>query len=182
MRLTAPSWPIAASGRSIVPNDPARTRFVLGFLFSEDGTRIAVINKNRPAWQAGAINGLGGKIEAGEKPLDAMNREFREEAGVFVGLWDRFAELYGTDFEVVVFRAFSDACLHRVSTVGDERVEVMPIRDALATRHISNLSWLLPLALDRGTKPTADLGPRLVVGLYDAALLDDDEFAANDAA
>lgn len=163
--------PAAITGRTLVANDPARARFVLGFLFSEDGARVAAIIKKRPAWQAGALNGLGGKIEPGEKPLDAMNREFREEAGVYVGLWTRFAELYGKDFEIIVFRAFSDASLHRVHTAGDESVVVIPIADALAEPRLSNLSWLIPLALDHGTEPGKDLGPHLVVALYDGALL-----------
>lgn len=166
--------PAAITGRTLVANDPARTRFVLGFLFSEDGSRVALIQKNRPAWQAGALNGLGGKIESGEKPLDAMNREFREEAGVYVGLWERFAELYGSDFEVIVFRAFSDACVAQVQQAGDEVVEVIGISAAMALPHISNLAWLIPLACDRGVEPKKNIGPRLVVALYDGALMQED--------
>lgn len=62
-------------------------RYVLGFLFSEDGSRVLLIWKNRPAWQAGKLNGIGGKIEDGEQPLDAMKREFVEET-LFVGYGD----------------------------------------------------------------------------------------------
>src|SRR5690349_13991679 len=41
--------------------------YALGFLF--DGTgRVVLIRKRRPAWQAGLLNGVGGKVEPGEAP------------------------------------------------------------------------------------------------------------------
>lgn len=56
-------------------------RYVLGFAFTANG-RVALIQKQKPAWQAGRWNGIGGKIEEGESPVQAMAREFREETGV----------------------------------------------------------------------------------------------------
>lgn len=41
-----------------------------------------MVKKARPAWQAGKLNGLGGRVEEGETPVDAMVREFREESGI----------------------------------------------------------------------------------------------------
>ena len=38
--------------------------YVLGFLFSPDCKRVALIIKNRPDWQAGFLNGIGGKIDS----------------------------------------------------------------------------------------------------------------------
>jgi 8-oxo-dGTP diphosphatase len=40
--------------------------------------------KNRPEYQAGLHNGLGGKVEVDEKPKHAMAREFEEETGVHI--------------------------------------------------------------------------------------------------
>lgn len=41
------------------------------------------IKKNRPAWQAGRKNGVGGKVEEVDWCLEeAMRREFQEETGV----------------------------------------------------------------------------------------------------
>ena len=56
--------------------------YVCGFLFSPDRSRVLLIRKRRPAWQAGRLNGVGGKVEAGEALYHAMRREFREEAGL----------------------------------------------------------------------------------------------------
>jgi len=42
-------------------------RYVLGFLFSQDETRIALIRKTRPLWQEGRLNAIGGHAEEGDK-------------------------------------------------------------------------------------------------------------------
>ena len=57
-------------------------RYVVGFLLNYDRTQVVLIRKNRPAWQAGHLNGVGGKIEMGETPIEAMTREFEEETGL----------------------------------------------------------------------------------------------------
>ena len=62
-----------------------KDRYVLGFVFSLDASRVLLIWKNRPEWQKGKLNGIGGKIEEGELPIDAMKREFSEETS-FAGL------------------------------------------------------------------------------------------------
>lgn len=63
-------------------------RYVLGFAFTPDN-RVALIQKRKPAWQAGRWNGIGGKIEGAETPVLAMSREFQEETGVYIApeLW-----------------------------------------------------------------------------------------------
>jgi 8-oxo-dGTP pyrophosphatase MutT (NUDIX family) len=60
------------------------TEYVVGFVFDPDESHLLLIWKNRPAWQAGKLNGPGGKRENGETPLAAMEREFGEETG-FLG-------------------------------------------------------------------------------------------------
>ena len=56
--------------------------YVVGFLFNPDMTEVVLIKKNRPDWQKGLLNGVGGKIESGEDPITAMIREFKEETGI----------------------------------------------------------------------------------------------------
>ena len=72
--------------------------YVCGFFFSPDRGRVLLIRKRRPAWQVGRLNGVGGKIEPGESPAQAMCREFREEAGLDVGDWQPGVELTGPDW------------------------------------------------------------------------------------
>jgi 8-oxo-dGTP pyrophosphatase MutT (NUDIX family) len=44
----------------------------LGFIFDTTLEHVLLVHKNSPAWQAGLINGPGGKIEPGETALDCM--------------------------------------------------------------------------------------------------------------
>ena len=106
----------APAGKVRRTMSPANVQeYVCGFLFSPDRTRVLLIRKNRPAWQAGKLNGLGGKIEPGETPLEAMRREFREEAGAEVADWQHVLTLSGADdagsgrgWAGHFFRAFGD--------------------------------------------------------------------------
>ena len=59
--------------------------YVVGFLFEASLERVLLRLKARPAWQRGKLNGIGGKVEAGETPFYAMRREALEEAGVADG-------------------------------------------------------------------------------------------------
>lgn len=43
--------------------------------------RVLLVLKDRPEWQKGKYNLLGGKIEEGETPEEAAVRELKEEAG-----------------------------------------------------------------------------------------------------
>ena len=38
--------------------------YVCGFLFSPDRKKVLLIRKRRPAWQAGKLNGVGGKVDS----------------------------------------------------------------------------------------------------------------------
>jgi 8-oxo-dGTP diphosphatase len=53
--------------------------YVVGFLFNESLDQIALIRKEKPDWQRGKINGIGGKIEENESPEQAMRREFKKK-------------------------------------------------------------------------------------------------------
>ena len=126
--------------------------YVCGFLFSEDRARVLLIRKRRPAWQAGKLNGLGGKVEPGEDAPDAMRREFREEAGVDVASWQHVLTLRGADdagsgrgWAGHFFRAFGDVDAARATT--DEPLEVHPAARVPADT-IPNLRWIIPLMLD----------------------------------
>src|SRR4051794_18101042 len=104
-------------------------QYVCGFLFSPDRSRVLLIRKRRPAWQAGKLNGVGGKLEPGETPLQAMRREFREEAGIELPEWQHVLTLSGADdagsgrgWAGHFFRAFGDLSCVRATT--DEALEV----------------------------------------------------------
>ena len=127
-------------------------QYVLGFAFEQASAQVALIIKARPAWQAGRLNGIGGKVEPGETALQAMVREFREEADVSteVGEWDLYAVLRGDGFEVFTFRATLDSArFAQLRSCTDEAVVAIPVfSEQLATHPLSNVPWLIAAAQD----------------------------------
>ncbi|MEG3175831.1 NUDIX domain-containing protein [Sphingomonas sp. RB3P16] len=140
---------IGGTGDAVRCECPARQAYVAGFLFSADRNWLALIRKQKPKWQVGKLNGIGGKIEPGETPLAAMIREFAEEGGVVVTGWQPVAVLTGSDFIVHFFAAFSDV-IDSVMSMEAEQIEIrktnVHLRDPML---MANLGCLIPLALDR---------------------------------
>ena len=120
------------------------TEYVAGFMF--EGDRAALIRKKRPAWQLGKLNGIGGHIEDGESPLDAMVREFREETGYdTISLdWKPVAELEGMGFRVHFFYSYGD--LSKLKTTTDEEIVIVDVDYLRVCDTIPNLAWLIPMA------------------------------------
>lgn len=120
--------------------------YVVGFLFSGDGDWTLLIQKRRPEWQAGRLNGLGGKIEPGERIDDAMRREGIEEAGVDVD-WTHFLSVEYVGTLLHFFAARDEAAFRQAQPGTDEELVRIPTHWAsLAERVIPNLVWVIPLA------------------------------------
>lgn len=134
--------------------------YVVGFLFSPTAEYVALIEKQRPLWQAGRLNGIGGKIELGESALKAMRREFRDEAGADIETWRLFATMTwrGELIHFFVARAPEDIELQSLT---DERVAWYRTEYVVSdARTLPNLRWLIPLALDADeVTATVSLGP-----------------------
>ncbi len=126
--------------------------YVVGFLFDEGDSNVALIRKKRPEWQLGSLNGLGGHIEVGESPHAAMRREFREESGLDVEFWREFCVLEGDGgmsgepWKVHFFEARGH--VHRLTSMTDEQIQIVAIAELHNEQLIKNLLWLIPLALD----------------------------------
>lgn len=124
--------------------------YVAGFMFSEDMKTLALIKKDKPKWQAGKLNGIGGKIEPSELPYYAMSREFEEETGVVTNScdWTQFAKIRGGDDSWLVnfFVTISDKVFDVRTVEREEVLLVSPL--SLPDNVIFNLRWLIPLAMD----------------------------------
>lgn len=132
------------------PNSTEVIRYVAGFMFSRDRAEVALIRKNKPAWQKGLLNGIGGKIEDGESARQAMIREFWEETGSkSQESFRHFALIHGPTFSVDFFYTVGD--LNELRTMEEEQIERVRLADihVLRADMIENLPWLISLAIDQ---------------------------------
>jgi 8-oxo-dGTP diphosphatase len=137
--------------------------YVCGFLFTPEigdlgKQSVALIKKNRPKWQAGLYNGIGGKVEDGEELIHAMVREFKEETNALVPSWTPFCKLIHSaivsksmpsgPWTVHFFKAFQYI---ELSQTTDEQVRwwnVQATANRLNNYFVPNLHWLIPMALE----------------------------------
>lgn len=125
---------------------------------------VLLVRKNRPEWQAGRLNGPGGKVEEVsrdktgglyrlESPEQAMAREFLEETGVEIvaDRWRHRVTLRGDGWSVHFLTA--DALWEEVElavTLAEKSDEPMELYEVhrLPADVVPNVRWLLPLCLD----------------------------------
>jgi 8-oxo-dGTP diphosphatase len=131
--------------------------YVLGFVLDITGDYVLLIKKQKPAWQKDRYNGIGGKIEAGESDTAAMAREANEEIGMSIDVpWIRMAALKGPNFQVSVFKAYVPIDTLQSYTAQEvEPIAIFGTHALPVTEMITNLRWLIPLALD-GHPPFAE--------------------------
>lgn len=141
--------------------------YVLGFAFTGDG-RVALIRKNKPEWQAGYLNGIGGKVEGQENSSMAMVREFHEETGVLIpeDKWQFRGRMYGPNWSVFVFTS-TDASVKTVRSMESEQIILVDLddTDVLSEQTIENVQALIqlcriPTASPGGVYPRFELNYR----------------------
>lgn len=120
--------------------------YVVRFAFDENG-RVLLMEKQKPEWQKGFWNGVGGKIEKGEYAKDAICREFYEETGVTTSVlqWRLFCILkggqYPDDWKVYCYSINIEADQPK-----QQEEEIIAWYDHLPENIIDNLKWLVPMA------------------------------------
>lgn len=141
-----------------------KAMYVVGFMFCSD--HVLLVKKNRPDWQEGLWNGVGGSCNPSvletatpaEHPHVAMPREFQEETGIVTTRadWTHFVTEVGPDYLLYCYKAeiaLVDSQLPRVPATND-------VGEGLAWWDVSilvtpgiawmvgNLRWMIPLAMD----------------------------------
>lgn len=153
-------------------------KYVVGFAFND--CHVLLIQKQRPAWQKGLYNGLGGHIEKNEEPISAMVREFEEECGVVTkpSDWEQFAIMKGNDWICYCFRSRNMFDLSEVKQTTDEKHKVINAYELEKYPTISNIPALVGFAMDSNlpTLVTLDYSkPEVKTELIYRIYKDDDE-------
>lgn len=133
---------------------PSDKSYALGFAFDETLRHVVLLQKAKPEWAAGMWNGLGGKVEHGETPLQAMEREFEEECGVLIPQdnWLTLGAFQRPGWFVQCFVARTNA-IFQASTVEAEKITIYPVHEFMANTILEEethsgleCAWLVPYA------------------------------------
>ncbi len=114
-------------------------KYVCGFAQAstpEFENRVLLIKKERPDWQLGLWNGIGGKIETGEGIRKAMQRKFLEETGIETEVTD------WQSFHYERFRSGDEVWFMHTQAVAFsefEHVSIRSMRGELTDEQISHV-------------------------------------------
>lgn len=138
------------AGHDPIAMSKPQIKYVCGFFFDRKLKTVILLWKEKPSWQKGKLNGIGGKIEENESPSDAMTREFFEETGLTYRLWKPLISLEGSDW-IVHFYCGQDFENNFEYAETKEHEEVAKIEvDRLDDfEYIDNLRWLIPMAIEK---------------------------------
>jgi len=144
-------------------------QYSLGFMFDEDYSRVIVVEKLKPEFQKGLINGVGGKFEdLDSNAWGCMTREFFEETGALTHSfdWSYIGNFHGTvddafpekavAWEVFVFYS-TKLDQYRKSIDFSHKPGVEQIFEVDADTfdgraRMPNLNWLVPIIKHRENK------------------------------
>jgi len=123
----------------------------LGFIFRNNRTEVALIQKSRPEWQKDKLNGIGGKANKDETPLACIRRECLEECGLNISDWKISTILAGDkcDWAVVVFYTDlqPDQPSNLVNSDSTEPVKWVTVTDLPKMHTLDNIQWLIPMII-----------------------------------
>lgn len=128
--------------------------YVAGFAFDETLERVVLIEKTKPDWQKGKLNGVGGKVEHIDKSINhAMAREFEEETAVTVSpdRWKKFATLNCSTWRVkFLVTQLTPSEINGLTTTTEEKVTVKHLTSLQDVEErgalMSNIPWLTQMA------------------------------------
>lgn len=128
------------------------TNYIVGFLYSEDWKNVLLIRKNRPSWQKGWWNGLGGKVEDSELFESAIIREIFEESGitVFRNELNYGPNVWCPNCTIIYFYSNTDK-IYEFKQTTDEELKIFSMND-LPSNFVSPSSWICRMLGDEYLK------------------------------
>ena len=127
--------------------------YVVTFLFTPDFKNVWLIEKQKPEWQKGCLNGIGGKIEENELPIQAANRELFEESGVKDLNLVELGEMLGVNNDSSNFRVyiFTGVTTKELKTMESEEIDLYPVKFVRDFKTIENVPTLIEASIYRLT-------------------------------
>lgn len=136
--------------------------YVLGFIVCLDTKEVVLIKKNKPEFQKGFYNGIGGKIEEDDKEDAqlAMSRECKEECGLYIAPseWIAFCNMNSDESIDKVSDSWNVECfityiplsvLNTIRSITDEEVTRFNLdKIYLESQLLGNVAWLIRMGLD----------------------------------
>lgn len=120
-------------------------KYVVSFIFIPNCDHVWMIRKNKPEWQKGCLNGIGGKVEKNETYRNAAIRELKEESGVYIGHLSEIGYMHGKNndgskFKVVIFAAISD---QELRTIESQEIGIYRVSTIARGNHIENVPMII---------------------------------------
>lgn len=129
---------------------PEKIRYCCGALYDTTLNLVVLIRKETPEFQRGFYNMIGGKLEAGETPIQAMIREFKEEANLTIIDWKPFCVFNSEECEISYFYSTINAeKFVDIKSLTAEQVVIWSISKGQHTLPLmANLDWAIPMSLN----------------------------------
>ncbi len=126
-----------------------KQKYVLGFAFDTSLNKVLLIEKDRPEFMKGRLNGLGGSLHTGEIPEIGMIREFREESGIITSFWTHFATFFcdAENYEVFCFYEITDK-IFDFQQMESEKLDVYDIDKLNFQTRMPKVDWLISMAIN----------------------------------
>ena len=124
-------------------------KYVVTFLFTLDLNSVWLIEKQKPKWQIGCLNGIGGKIKEEELPRDAAVRELKEEAGIDKTNLQELGYMIGTNNDGTKFKVwiYTGTTRHLLKTMEIEQIVLTKINEIKRFKHVENIPMLIEACL-----------------------------------
>ena len=129
--------------------------YTVGFVFDTTLEQVLLVHKQKPEFQAGFLNGMGGKIEDGETAVQCMTRECTEETALVIpeSDWMQFATIKDTNgmnpkAEIYVYAAIYQGAMADAHKNDYEEIEWFP-HQPLPDNALPNVRFLVPMAREK---------------------------------
>lgn len=101
--------------------------YVVGIIVCVEA--VLLILKNRPEWQAGRFNGIGGKVNEDETSYAAIVRECKEECALTIEDWFFIGTVSNNIDYLVHYYYATVSSLSTAYSTTDEEIKIFKIKD-----------------------------------------------------